>query len=84
MLLEWNELQWGDTLCSITEYCKVHLLLEKDFSKQTFQKTTYMHKCDQSYRQDCRKDSGTWFSEEIEVRKAAENEGTILYCGVTL
>lgn len=65
-------------MCSITEYCKVHLLLEKDFSKQTFQKTTYMHKCT-SYGQDCRKESGAWSSEEMEVRKTAENEVKILY-----
>lgn len=42
LILEQNELQWGDTACSITQYFKVHVLLEKDFPNLTFQKITSM------------------------------------------
>lgn len=39
LILEQNELQWGDTVCSITQYFTIHFSVEKDFFNL---KTTYM------------------------------------------
>lgn len=71
----------GEIQCSITEYFKVHLLLEKDFSNVTLWKTT-CKRVMQSCRQYHREDSG--FLKKWRGGKAAENEEKIPYSSVTL